>query len=175
MGMDLSSLSPAETRKKRKRIGRGPSSGTGKTAGKGHKGQKARAGFKLVRGFEGGQMPLYRRMPKRGFNHQDRFPLAIVNVDTLDAAFEAGAEVAPEILFDKGLVDIRKGGVKVLGRGEITKKINVTAHAVTASARAKIEAAGGSVKLIELPSNTRDKESHTRDKESQREEKSQED
>ncbi len=159
MGMDLSSLSPAGTRKKRKRIGRGPSSGTGKTAGKGHKGQKARAGFTMVRGFEGGQMPLHRRMPKRGFNHRDRFPFAIVNVDTLDAAFEAGLEVGPEMLVEKGLVDIRKGGVKVLGRGEITKKLDITVHAVTASARAKIEAAGGSIKLIELPSNTRDEKS----------------
>ena len=160
MGMDLSSLNSApEARKKRKRIGRGPSSGTGKTAGKGHKGQKARAGYKQVRGFEGGQMPLYRRMPKRGFNHRDRFPLAIVNVDSLEAAFEAGAEIGPEMLIEKGLVDIRKGGVKILGRGEITKKLAVTVHAVTASARAKIEAAGGSVTLIELPSNTRDKKS----------------
>jgi large subunit ribosomal protein L15 len=156
--MDLSSLSNAsETRKKRKRIGRGPSSGTGKTSGKGHKGQKARAGFKLVRGFEGGQMPLHRRMPKRGFNHQDRFPLAIVNVDTLEAAFEAGAEIAPEVLIEKGLVDARKGGVKVLGRGKITKKLDLVVHAVTASARAKIEAAGGSVKLIELLPTTREK------------------
>lgn len=155
MGMDSSSLNnAAAARKKRKRIGRGPSSGTGKTSGKGHKGQKARAGYTKVRGFEGGQMPLYRRMPKRGFNHQDRFPLAIVNVDTLDAAFEAGAEVAPDILVEKGLVDFRRGGVKILGRGEITKKFTVRAHAVTASARAKIEAAGGSVKLIEIPENS---------------------
>jgi len=157
MGMDLSSLNKAaEMRKKRKRIGRGPSSGTGKTAGKGHKGQKARSGYTKVRGFEGGQMPLYRRTPKRGFNHRDRFPLAIVNVDTLEAAFDAGAEVAPDLLVEKGLVDIRRGGVKVLGRGEINKKLTVRAHAVTPAARAKIEAAGGSVQLIELPENTRE-------------------
>lgn len=159
MGMDLSSLSPSESRKKRTRIGRGPSSGKGKTCGKGHKGQKARAGYKQVRGFEGGQMPLYRRMPKRGFNHQDRFPFAIVNVDTLEAEFEAGAEVVPEALFEKGLVDLRKGGVKILGRGEITKKLAVTAHAVTPSARAKIEAAGGSITLIESASKTREEKS----------------
>jgi large subunit ribosomal protein L15 len=158
--MDLSSLNSApEMRKKRKRIGRGPSSGTGKTSGKGHKGQKARAGYTKVRGFEGGQMPLHRRTPKRGFNHGDRFPFAIVNVDTLDAAFDDGADLVPELLVEKGLVDIRKGGVKVLGRGEITKKFTVRAHKVTQSARAKIEAAGGSVQLIELPSNTREKTS----------------
>jgi len=158
MGMDLSSLNNAAAeRKKRKRIGRGPSSGTGKTSGKGHKGQKARAGYTKVRGFEGGQMPLHRRMPKRGFNHQDRFPFAIVNVDTLEASFEAGADVFPESLIEKGLVDIRRGGVKVLGRGEITKKMTVRAHAVTSSARAKIEAAGGSVQLIELPADSREK------------------
>jgi len=160
MGMDLSSLNKAaEMRKKRKRIGRGPSSGTGKTAGKGHKGQKARAGYTKVRGFEGGQMPLYRRTPKRGFNHHGRFPFAIVNVDTLDDSFNAGEEVAPDLLVEKGLVDIRRGGVKILGRGQITKKLTVRAHAVTPSARAKIEAAGGSVQLIELPSNTREKSS----------------
>ena len=157
MGMDLSSLNKAaEMRKKRKRIGRGPSSGTGKTAGKGHKGQKARSGYKKVRGFEGGQMPLHRRTPKRGFNHQDRFPFAIVNVDTLDAAFDAGTDITPDLLVEKGLVDIRRGGVKILGRGEISKKITVRAHAVTPAARAKIEAAGGTVKLIELPRNTRE-------------------
>lgn len=158
MGMDLSSLNSApQMRKKRKRIGRGPSSGTGKTSGKGHKGQKARAGYTKVRGFEGGQMPLHRRTPKRGFNHSGRFPFAIVNVDTLDAAFDDGADLIPELLVEKGLVDIRKGGVKVLGRGKITKKFTVRAHAVTQSAREKIEAAGGSVQLIELPPNTHEK------------------
>lgn len=160
MGMDSSSLTNAAAmRKKRKRIGRGPSSGTGKTSGKGHKGQKARAGYTKVRGFEGGQMPLYRRTPKRGFNHQDRFPFAIVNVDTLEASFDAGAEVSPDRLAEKGLVDVRRGGVKVLGRGDITKNLTVRAHAVTPSARAKIEAAGGAVQLIELPANDREKNS----------------
>lgn len=151
MAMDLSTLSNAEqARKKRKRIGRGPSSGQGKTAGKGHKGQKARAGYSPVRGFEGGQMPLHRRTPKRGFNHKSRFPLAVVNVDTLEAAFDAGAEITPELLVQKGLADARKGGIKILGRGDMTKKMTVRAHAVTPGARSKIEAAGGAVELIEL-------------------------
>lgn len=150
--MDLSTLkNTTAVRKKCKRVGRGPGSGTGKTSGKGHKGQKARSGYAHARGFEGGQMPLYRRMPKRGFNHQDRFPLAIVNVDVLEREFEAGTEITPDLLVEKGLVDLRKGGVKILGRGEMAKKMTVRAHVVTPGARAKIEAAGGTVEIIELP------------------------
>jgi len=156
MAMDLSSLNEtAEARRKRKRVGRGPSSGKGKTAGKGHKGQKSRSGYSFMRGFEGGQMPLHRRTPKRGFNHRDRFPFAIVNIDALEAAFDAGAEVTPEAMIEKGLADMEKGGVKILGRGEMSKKMTVRAHAVTPGARAKIEAAGGAVELIEIPAANR--------------------
>jgi len=145
--MDLSTLTSSGTLKRRKRVGRGPGSGNGKTAGRGHKGQKARSGYSKVAGFEGGQMPLHRRLPKRGFNHRDRFPFAIVNLDVLDRLFKAGDKVTPEVLAEKGLVDETKGGVKVLGRGEITKKLTVVAMAVSPGARAKIEAAGGSVEI----------------------------
>ena len=148
--MDLSNLRNAPGAKsKRKRVGRGPSSGHGKTAGKGHKGAKARAGYSRKPGFEGGQMPLYRRLPKRGFRHQDRHPYAIVNVDVLDGAFEDGAVVTPEAILKAGLVSAAPGGIKVLGRGELTKKLFVTANVVTAGARQKIEAAGGSVEVLE--------------------------
>jgi large subunit ribosomal protein L15 len=135
-------------RKARKRIGRGPGSGHGKTAGRGHKGQKARSGYSRRYGFEGGQMPLLRRIPKRGFHHRDRFPLAIVNVDTLDHVFKPGAVVTPETLVAAGLADACPGGVKVLGRGEIAKRLTVKVNAISPGARAKIEAAGGTVEIL---------------------------
>ena len=147
--MDLSKLSTGPRgRQSRKRVGRGPGSGLGKTSGRGHKGQKARSGYSARAGFEGGQWPLYRRLPKRGFYHGDRFPMAIVNVDTLDAIFEDGATVTPEILVTKGLADALKGGVKILGRGELTKKLSVTANGISPGARTKIENAGGSVQIV---------------------------
>lgn len=150
--MDLSSLAVAPgARKKRKRVGRGPGSGHGKTSGRGAKGQKARAGFSRRFGFEGGQMPLIRRLPKRGFSHGRRFPYAIVNVDALERAFDAGAEVTPEALIQAGLAEALKGGVKVLGRGELSKGLTVHVHAVSDGARQKIEAAGGTVEIIEKP------------------------
>jgi large subunit ribosomal protein L15 len=149
--MDLSTLKNASTvRKQRKRIGRGPSSGTGKTSGKGHKGQKARSGYAATPGFEGGQMPLYRRLPKRGFNHASRFPFAVINLDVLDQAFEDGAVITPDVLFEKGLAKETRGGIKILGRGEITKNITITAHAISPGARAKIEAAGGAVTIVSM-------------------------
>jgi len=138
-------------RKTRKRIGRGPGSGTGKTAGRGHKGQKARSGYSMRRGFEGGQMPLLRRIPKRGFHHRKRYPFATVNLDVLDRAFEANALVTPEALLAARLVEVAKGGVKVLGRGELSKKLTVRVNEVTPTARAKIEAAGGTVEIIDVP------------------------
>ncbi len=136
-------------RKKRKRVGRGPGSGQGKTAGKGHKGAKARAGYSRRLGFEGGQTPLHRRLPKRGFNHQNRSPFAIINLDVLEAAFESGAEITTESLITAGLAKSAKGGVKVLGRGEVTKKLNIKVQAISPAAHEKIVAAGGSVELID--------------------------
>ena len=138
-------------RKTRKRIGRGPGSGTGKTAGRGPQGQKARSGYSMRRGFEGGQMPLLRRIPKRGFHHRKRYPFATVNLDVLDRAFEANALVTPEALLAARLVEVAKGGVKVLGRGELSKKLTVRVNQVTPTARAKIEAAGGTVEIIDVP------------------------
>jgi len=150
--MDLSKLRYMPgARKTRKRIGRGPGSGTGKTAGRGHKGQKARSGYSMRRGFEGGQMPLLRRIPKRGFHHRKRYPFATVNLDVLDRAFEANALVTPEALLAARLVEVAKGGVKVLGRGELSKKLTVRVNEVTPTARAKIEAAGGTVEIIDVP------------------------
>ena len=147
--MDLSKVTNAPgARRKRKRVGRGPGSGNGKTSGRGHKGQKSRSGYSRRSGFEGGQMPLNRRLPKHGFNHRDRFPCAIVNVDALERLFESGSQVTPEALAAAGVVRESKGGVKILGRGELTKKLDIKANVVSEGARRKIEAAGGSVELI---------------------------
>jgi len=138
--MKLHTLSPAKgSKKQRKRVGRGPGSGLGKTAGRGHKGQRSRSGFSRRLGFEGGQMPLVRRVPKRGFNNIFRTSYSVVNVHQLDA-FDG--KVTPEILVERGLV--RTGAlVKILGDGEVSKALNVVAHKFSKSARAKIEAAGG--------------------------------
>ncbi len=143
--MKLHELSPAKgSRRARKRIGRGPGSGTGKTAGRGHKGQRSRSGFSRRRGFEGGQMPLIRRVPKRGFTNIFRKQWAIVNVDRL-ADFEG--DVTPETLEERGLV--RAGlPVKILGDGEVTKALTVQAHKFSRSAQEKIEKAGGKCEVI---------------------------
>lgn len=147
--MKLHELSPAAgSTKARKRIGRGAGSGQGKTAGKGHKGQKARAGRGMRPGFEGGQMPLQRRLPKRGFNNIFRIEMAIVNVAALDKAFEAGEVVTVDALIEKGLVKKVLGGVKVLGNGELSKALTVQANAFSDSAKQKIEAAGGKAEVI---------------------------
>ncbi len=147
--MKLHELSPAEGSKKAvKRIGRGAASGQGKTAGKGHKGQKARAGKGIRPGFEGGQMPLQRRVPKRGFNNIFAKEIAAVNVAALDRAFEDGATVTVEALVEKGLVKKAKDGVKILGNGELSKKLNVCVHAYSEAAKQKIEAAGGKAEVI---------------------------
>jgi large subunit ribosomal protein L15 len=147
---DLSNLPrPDGAHRGRKRLGRGPGSGTGKTSGKGHKGQKARTGHHGTPAwFEGGQMPIQRRLPKRGFKNPFRTEYEIVNVDDIEALEEA--EVTPEVLQSHRLVDLGKGRpVKVLGEGDLARKVTVRAHKVSASARAKIEAAGGSVELLE--------------------------
>ena len=147
--MKLHELSPAAgSTKERKRIGRGPASGQGKTAGKGHKGQKARAGRGMQIGFEGGQMPLQRRIPKRGFNNIFASEIAIVNVAALDKAYEAGATVTVDSLIEKGLVKKALDGVKVLGHGELTKALTVQANAFSESAKQKIEAAGGKTEVL---------------------------
>ena len=147
--MKLHELSPAEGSKKAvKRIGRGPASGQGKTAGKGHKGQKARAGRGMRPGFEGGQMPLQRRIPKRGFNNIFAKEIAAVKVSALDKAFEDGAVVDVNALIEKGLVKKALDGVKILGNGEISKKLTVKVNAYSDSAKQKIEAAGGKAEVI---------------------------
>ena len=129
------------------RNGRGTGSGNGKTAGKGHKGQNARSGGGVRPGFEGGQIPLYRRLPKRGFNNMFAKEYAIVNVEALNA-FENGAVVTTEALVEKGIVRKTLDGVKILGRGELSKSVTVQAKIFSASAKAKIEAAGGKCEVI---------------------------
>lgn len=147
--MKLHELSPAPgSTSERKRIGRGPASGQGKTAGKGHKGQKARAGRGMRVGFEGGQMPLQRRIPKRGFVNIFAKEIAIVNLSAIDEKFADGAVVDVEALIEAGLVKKALDGVKVLGNGEISKKLTVKANAFSESAKAKIEAAGGKAEVI---------------------------
>ena len=130
-----------------KRKGRGIASGNGKTGGRGHKGQKARSGGKVRAGFEGGQMPLARRIPKRGFNNIFAKPLEAVNVSVLEK-FEDGAEVTANDLLDKGILSKCEYGVKILGEGSLTKKLTVQASAFSASAKAKIEEAGGKAEVV---------------------------
>ena len=147
--MKLNELTPAEgSTKVAKRIGRGHGSGNGKTAGKGHKGQKARSGGSIRPGFEGGQMPLQRRVPKRGFNNIFAAKAAIVNLGDIDARFEAGAVVDAQALMDCGLVKDCKNGVKVLGNGEMTKSLTIQAKSFSKSAQDKIEGAGGKAEVI---------------------------
>lgn len=144
--MKLHELKPAEgSRQVRNRVGRGTSSGNGKTAGRGQKGQKARSKVRL--GFEGGQMPLFRRMPKRGFNNINRKEYAIVNLETLNK-FEDGAEVTPALMVEAGIVKNEKDGVKVVGNGELNKKLTVKANKFSDSAKAAIEAAGGQAEVM---------------------------
>lgn len=146
--MDLSNLKPAiGSTKNRKRLGRGPGSGQGKTAGKGHKGQKARSGGSVKAGFEGGQMPLQRRLPKRGFTPLTKKVYALVNLRDL-AQFEAGSTIDLEALGKAGLVKQILDGVKILGDGELTVALTVKAHKFSKSAVEKIEAAGGKAEVI---------------------------
>jgi len=153
--MDLSNLSPAEGSKHSNnfRRGRGHASGNGKTAGKGHKGQKARSGAPRI-GFEGGQMPLYRRLPKRGFKNRNTKEIIAINVSVLDKNFENGDTVTIENLIEKGIIkNINAGiqtveGVKILGNGEISKKLTVKVNAFSETAKEKIEAVGGTAEVI---------------------------
>jgi len=146
--MKLHELKPTEgSRKVSKRIGRGIGSGTGKTAGKGHKGQNARSGGGVRLGFEGGQTPLFRRLPKRGFTNINRKEFAIVNVETLNR-FENGTEVTPELLIETGIVRKELAGIKILGKGKLEVKLTVKAHKFSATAVEAIEAAGGKSEVI---------------------------
>ncbi len=146
--MELSNLRPAEGSKHSDnfRRGRGHGSGNGKTAGKGHKGQKARSGAPRV-GFEGGQMPLYRRIPKRGFKNRNTQEIVGINVSKLEV-FDNGATVTIEALMEQGIIKNPKDGVKILGNGELTKKLTVQANAFSAAAKEKIEASGGTAEVI---------------------------
>jgi large subunit ribosomal protein L15 len=147
--MDLSNLKPAERSKfSKKRVGRGHGSGTGAQAGRGHKGAKSRSGFKFKRGFEGGQMPLHRRVPKRGFHNGFRTEYAVVNLDTLAERFDAGTVITPELLRKEGLVRSRYQLIKVLARGDINKKLSVQAHKFSGKAAEKIAAAGGTAETM---------------------------
>jgi large subunit ribosomal protein L15 len=146
--MKLDDLKPAAgSNKKRKRIGRGDGSGHGKTSGRGHKGQGARSGGNTKPGFEGGQMPLQRRLPKRGFHNPFRIEMSVVNLGQIDA-LPADAEVTPEVLIEHGYVSSKRRRVKILGDGSLSKALTVKAHGFSAKAKEKIEAAGGKAELI---------------------------
>jgi len=148
MSLELSNLRPAEGSKHSDnfRRGRGHASGNGKTAGKGHKGQKARSGAPRP-GFEGGQMPLYRRIPKRGFHNRNTKEIVAINLEVLER-FEEGATVTVNTLIETGIIKNPRDGVKILGRGELTKKLNVQVNAFSASAKEKIEALGGTAEVV---------------------------
>ncbi len=149
MAMELHNLSPAPGAKRsRKRVGRGPGSGNGKTAGRGHKGQKSRSGYSRRFGFEGGQMPLVRRIPKRGFTNIFRVEHQVVNLRDLERVFAPGDTVTPGALADRGLIRSADGRVKILGDGELTARLTVQAHKFSTSARAAIEGAGGSCEVV---------------------------
>lgn len=147
MTTNLSNLKNANA-KTRKRVGRGSATGNGKTSGRGHKGQKARSGYSRKPGFEGGQMPLNRRLPKRGFTHQKRIEFAVVNLDQLEKTFNPGDAVTSEAIVSAGLAHKTTGGVKVLGRGAISKALTLSVGAVSETARKQIEAAGGTITLV---------------------------
>ena len=150
MIMNLSNLKPPSgATHAKKRIGRGQGSGNGKTAGRGHKGAKSRSGFKFKRGFEGGQMPLHRRVPKRGFHNPFRVQYEVVNLDLLALKFEAGTVVTPELLRERGLVPGGGRPVKVLGRGDLGKALTIRAHKFSGKAAEKIQAAGGAAESLQ--------------------------
>ncbi len=150
MALALNNLRPAEgSTHKKKRVGRGPGSGLGKTSGRGHKGQKSRSGYSKKIGFEGGQMPLQRRLPKRGFTNIFKKQWVEVSLAKLEESFNAGDEITPEILHARGLVKKAKHDLVILGTGEISKALKISAHRFTKAAREKIENAGGSAIAIE--------------------------
>jgi len=147
--MDQSTLKPAAGSKhSKKRVGRGHGTGQGTQAGRGHKGAQSRSGYKFKRGFEGGQMPLHRRVPKRGFHNPFRTEYAVVNLDTLAERFDAGTVVTPELLRERGVIHGASLHIKVLARGDISKKLTVRAHKFSGKAAEKIAAAGGAAETI---------------------------
>jgi large subunit ribosomal protein L15 len=147
--MDLSNLKPSEgATRDRKRVGRGHGTGQGAQAGRGHKGAKSRSGFKFKRGFEGGQMPLHRRVPKRGFHNEFRVDYVVVNLDTLAARFDDGSVITPEALREARLIKSTRRPVKVLARGDISKKLTIRAHKFSGKAAEKIAAAGGAAEVL---------------------------
>jgi len=149
MAIGLNNLrAPEGSTHKKKRLGRGPGSGLGKTAGRGHKGQKSRSGYSAKIGFEGGQMPLHRRLPKRGFTNIFKKEWIEVSLAALEQNFDANEEITPELLHERGLIKKAKRDVVVLGTGDISKALRVSAHRFTRSAREKIEKAGGAATLI---------------------------
>ena len=148
MSFQLHALSRSKgANQQKKRVGRGPGSGLGVRAGRGQKGQKSRSGYSQRFGFEGGQMPLYRRLPKRGFTNKFRKNYVVLNVRDLNR-FEDGTEVTPGVLIESGIVKNMKDGLRILGEGDLTKKLTVRAHHFTGSAKVKIEAAGGSAEVL---------------------------
>jgi large subunit ribosomal protein L15 len=148
--MDLSDLKPSQgSTKNKKRVGRGHGTGQGAQAGRGHKGAQSRSGYKFKRGFEGGQMPLHRRVPKRGFHNQFRTEYAVVNLDVLAERFDADTVITPELLRERGLIHSTRQPIKVLARGDVSKKLTVRAHKFSGKAAEKIAAAGGTVEVLE--------------------------
>lgn len=153
MALALNNLKPAEgSTHKKKRVGRGPGSGLGKTSGRGHKGQKSRSGYSSKSGFEGGQMPLQRRLPKRGFTNIFKKKWLEIGLAKLEESFNVGDEITPEILHERGLIKKAKHDLVILGSGEISKALKISAHRFTKSAKEKIEKAGGSVTEIKKES-----------------------
>ena len=149
MALALNNLKPADgSTHKKKRVGRGPGSGLGKTAGRGHKGQKSRSGYSSKIGFEGGQMPLQRRLPKRGFTNIFKKKWLEIGLAKLEENFNAGDEITPEILHERGLIKKAKHDLVILGTGEMSKALKISAHRFTKSAKEKIEKAGGSITEI---------------------------
>jgi large subunit ribosomal protein L15 len=148
MGLENLKPAPGSTHTK-KRVGRGHGSGQGAQAGRGHKGAQSRSGFKFKRGFEGGQMPLHRRVPKRGFHNPFRTEYAVVNLDALAELFDAGTVVTPELMREKGLVHGKKAPIKVLARGDVSKQLTVKAHKFSGKAAEKLAAAGGAAEVLE--------------------------
>jgi large subunit ribosomal protein L15 len=149
MTLSLNNLHPAKgSTHKKKRLGRGPGTGLGKTAGRGNKGQKSRSGYSSKTGFEGGQMPLHRRLPKRGFTNIFKKQWIEVSLDALENSFTADDEITPEVLHERGIIKKAKHDIVVLGNGEVTKALKVSAHRFTRSAREKIEKAGGTASVI---------------------------
>jgi large subunit ribosomal protein L15 len=147
--MDLSNLKPSRgSKKNKKRVGRGHGTGQGTQAGRGHKGAQSRSGFTFKRGFEGGQMPLHRRVPKRGFHNRFRVEYAVVNLDVLSERFDAGTVVTPELLRERGIVRGARHPIKVLARGDVSKQLTVRAHKFSGKAAEKIAAAGGVAEVL---------------------------